>query len=136
MNKEMVLPSSFQGKQHIGVFGIRVSDVSEWLFIAGTVPRDGNNIVVGKNDIKKQIVKVFENLRDILRAGGASLKDIVHLNVYITDEKLRNHYLEFSRKNFGDCLFAQTILVVKGLNDPEVLIEADGIACINISSDS
>ena len=132
MNKEMVLPESFRGKKDLAVFGIKVNEVKEWLFISGTVPRDENNMIVGKNDIKKQIAKVFENLQDILRAGGATLNDIVQLNIYITDEKFRKPYLEFSREIFGDCLIAQTILVVKGLNDPEFLIEIDGIACISI----
>lgn len=125
-----MIPENFRKMKNPVVFGLKLSDAKEWLFISGTVPRDKNNVVVGKNDIKKQIAKVFGNLKDILKAGGATFKNLVQLNVYITDTRFRSPYLNVSRKIFKNIAIAQTILVVKGLNDPDVLIEIDGIACI------
>ena len=127
-NKEIVLP---QGTNEASIFGIRVSQAREWLFIAGTVPRGANNVVVGKKDIQKQMTQVFDNLRDILHEGGFTLNDLIQLNVYLTDESHRSIYFEFSKKISLNNPVAQTVLVVRGLNDPDVLIEIDGIACIS-----
>ena len=126
-NKEIVLP---QDTNEASIFGIRVSQAREWLFIAGTVPRGANNVVVGKKDIQKQMTQVFDNLRDILHEGGFTMNDLVQLNVYLTDESHRPAYFEFSKKIFLNNPVAQTVLVVRGLNNPDVLIEIDGIACI------
>lgn len=126
-NKEIVLPKGTNGAS---IFGIKFSRAREWLFIGGTVPRDGNNAVVGKKDIQKQMTQVFDNLRDILHEGGFTMNDLVQLNVYLTDESHRPAYFELSKRIFLNTHVAQTILIVRGLNDPEVLIEIDGIACI------
>ncbi len=126
-SKEIVLP---QDTNEASIFGIRVSQAREWLFIAGTVPRGANNDVVGKKDIRRQMAQVFDNLRDILHEGGFTMNDLVQLNVYLTDESHRPVYFEFSKKIFLNNRVAQTVLVVRGLNDPDVLIEIDGIACI------
>lgn len=126
-NKEIVFPN---GSNDASIFGIRVSKAKEWLFIGGTVPRDANNVVVGKNDIQKQMTQVFDNLRDILLAGGFTMNDLVQVNVYLTDESHRSAYFELSRKIFLNNPVAQTVLIVRGLNDPDVLVEIDGTACI------
>ncbi len=126
MNKERVMPAKFEASS---ISGVKVSQVKEWLFIGGTVPRDSQNVVVGKKDIKTQIFQVFENLEKVLREGGMRLNDLVQLNVYLTEDNSRVAFLEIARKIFKDLLVAQTILVVAGLHDPDVLIEIDGIAC-------
>jgi enamine deaminase RidA (YjgF/YER057c/UK114 family) len=126
-NKEIV---TLQGRNEAAGFGLKVRKVREWLFIAGTVPRDTNNVVMGKKDIQKQMTRVFENIRDILSEGGFTLNDLIQLNVYLTDGSHRQAYLEFAEKLFMNNPVAQSVLVVKGLNDPDVLIEIDGIACI------
>ena len=126
-NKEIVFP---KGSNESSIFGIRVSQAREWLFIGGTVPRDANNVVVGKKDIQKQMTQVFDNLRDILLEGGFTMNDLVQLNVYLTDESHRPAYFELSTKIFLNNPVAQTVLVVRGLNDPDVLVEVDGTACI------
>lgn len=126
-NKEMIFP---RGSDEASIFGIKVSRAGEWLFIGGTVPRDANNVVVGKKDIQKQMTQVFDNLRDILHEGGFTVNDIVQLNVYLTDERHRPAYTERSKRFFLNTPVAQTVLIVRGLNDPDVLIEIDGIACI------
>jgi enamine deaminase RidA (YjgF/YER057c/UK114 family) len=128
LEKEVVFPREAKGDR---IFGLRVKEAREWLFIAGTVPRDENNVVVGKGNIRKQITQVFDNLKDIIAAGGFTMNDLVQLNVYLTDESYRSAYFEMAGNIFKDNPVAQTVLVVRGLNDPDVLVEIDGIACIS-----
>jgi enamine deaminase RidA (YjgF/YER057c/UK114 family) len=130
MNREIIVPQKFRKTAEPPVFGLKVSNVQEWLFIAGTVPRDDKNVIVGLRDIREQVEKVFENLGEILKEGGGSYEDLAQLNVYLTDGEFRLPYLELANRVFKGNPVPQTILVVKGLHDPEILIELDGVACL------
>jgi 2-iminobutanoate/2-iminopropanoate deaminase len=126
MGREILSPSGAGGG---AIFGVKAGEVRNWLFIAGTVPRDLKNAVVAKGDFSGQMARVFANVRDILAAGGFSMKDLIQLNVYLTDERFRPTYRDYARQMFPEQGLAQTILVVRGLNNPDFLIEVDGIAC-------
>jgi 2-iminobutanoate/2-iminopropanoate deaminase len=56
-----------------------------FLFVSGQVPIDPatGNLVVG--DIGEQTRRVFENIRAILTAGGASFQQVVRTTVYLAD---------------------------------------------------
>jgi 2-iminobutanoate/2-iminopropanoate deaminase len=55
------------------------------LFVSGQVPIDPatGNIVDG--DIAAQTHRVFQNIREILKAGGASFDHVVRTTVFLTD---------------------------------------------------
>ena len=57
----------------------------QFLFVSGQVPIDPatGNLVVG--DIGEQTRRVFENIRAILTAGGASFQQVVRTTVYLAD---------------------------------------------------
>ena len=57
----------------------------QFLFVSGQVPIDPatNNLVDGS--IADQTRRAFENVGAILKAGGASFKDVVRTTVYLAD---------------------------------------------------
>jgi 2-iminobutanoate/2-iminopropanoate deaminase len=57
----------------------------QFLFVSGQVPIDPatGNLVDGS--IADQTRRAFENVGAILRAGGASFKDVVRTTVYLAD---------------------------------------------------
>lgn len=55
------------------------------VFIAGTVSRNHEGEIVGTGDMRAQIFQVVENLRISLAAAGATFKDLVQTNTYVTD---------------------------------------------------
>ena len=63
---------------------VRVSS-GPLLFIAGQIAIDKAGKVVGKGDLRAQAVQVLENIRAILVANKADMKDIVQVTVYVTD---------------------------------------------------
>ncbi|MEE9276310.1 MAG: RidA family protein [bacterium] len=100
------------------------------IFLAGQVAIDPDGAFVGKGDIEAQTRQIFENLKAALEAGGATLADIVQLNMFMTDRE------EFPaamgvRKTF---LFephpASTLLFVSGLANPDWKIEIDVVAFV------
>tara|TARA_A100000164_G_scaffold323990_1_gene308193 strand:+ start:412 stop:828 length:417 start_codon:yes stop_codon:yes gene_type:complete len=65
---------------------VKVGDI---VFLSGQIPLDPKTMkLVGENSangINMQIRQVFENLSSVANASGGSLKDIVKLNLYLTD---------------------------------------------------
>ena len=62
--------------------GVRAGNL---LFISGQVPRDPATGVSPGDDIESQTRQVMQNLERVLHAGGATLRDLVSVTVYLTD---------------------------------------------------
>jgi 2-iminobutanoate/2-iminopropanoate deaminase len=54
------------------------------LFVAGQAPFDAKGNMVGTN-IAEQTLATLENVKAIVEAAGATLADVVKVNVYLTD---------------------------------------------------
>jgi len=99
------------------------------LYIAGQVALDQSGKLVGPGDFAAQVKQVFENLKARLEEGGASFKDVVKLNYYVTDasrvQALRDIRDSYVNKEHPP---ASTLVVVKQLVREEYLIEVEAIA--------
>lgn len=99
-----------------------------FLFISGQVAFDRNGQVVGPGDIVAQAERIFENLREILHAAGAGFEDVIKTNYYITDVSLFRHVAALRPRYFAAPFPASTMVEVKGLVHPELLLEVEAIA--------
>jgi 2-iminobutanoate/2-iminopropanoate deaminase len=65
--------------------GVRAGD---FLYVSGQVPRDPRTgDTIGKN-VTEQTRQVISNLELVLKAGGATLEDVVSVTVYLDDPDL------------------------------------------------
>ena len=55
------------------------------VYLSGQIPLDPKTMELVGGAIDTQIRRVFDNLDAVATAAGGSLKDIVKLNVYLTD---------------------------------------------------
>src|SRR5438874_6680487 len=55
------------------------------LFVSGQVPIDPSTGALVDGDIAAQTRRVFQNLGEILKAGGASFENVVRTTVYLAD---------------------------------------------------
>jgi len=99
------------------------------LYVAGQIAVDKEGKLVGPGDFRAQVKQVFENLKARLEEGGASFKDVVKLNYYLTDvsdlqalRDTRNSYINSENPP------ASTLVVVKQLVREEYLLEIEAIA--------
>src|SRR6185295_8053787 len=99
------------------------------LYIAGQIAVDKEGKLVGAGDFRAQVKQVFENLKARLEEGGASFKDVVKLNYYLTDAS-DLQALRDTRNNFinSESPPASTLVVVRQLVREEYLIEVEAIA--------
>jgi len=100
------------------------------LYLAGQVALDRERNVVGVGDFRAQAVQVFENLRAVLAAGGATFDDVVKMTMYVTEmselDALRAVRVEY----LGDARPANTLVQVVRLARPEFLLEVEAIAVV------
>lgn len=67
----------------IGVYSQAVQ-VGNTIYLSGQIPLDPVTMQMAEG-IDAQIVRVFENLKAVAEAAGASLNDAVKVNIYLTD---------------------------------------------------
>ena len=55
------------------------------VYLSGQIPLDPETMEVVPGDFAAKTRRVFENLKAVCEAAGGELKDIVKLNIYMTD---------------------------------------------------
>ena len=100
------------------------------LFISGQVALDAKGDLVGKNDFKAQAKQTLENLKTMLNAGGASLKDLMMITVFVTDMNNRTTFAQVRDSYFRGNPPASTMVEIKQLVMDELMIEVNGIAVL------
>jgi len=73
-----------QAPAAIGTYSQAIKE-NNTVYLSGQIPLEPTSMQMVDGDMRAQIVQVFENLSAVCEAAGGSLKDIVKLNVFLTD---------------------------------------------------
>ena len=99
--------------------------------VAGQVAMDEHGELVGASDPRAQAERVFENLRAVLAAAGASFADVIKFGVFTVDigylpviREVRDRYVDATTPP------ASTAVEVGALFQPGYLIEIDALAVV------
>lgn len=76
--------STDKAPQAIGTYSQAVK-VNNTVYLSGQIPLVPETMEMVNGDIEAQIHRVFENLTAVCEAAGGELKDIVKLNIFLTD---------------------------------------------------
>ena len=96
-----------------------------WIITSGQTGVDPATGKVVDGGVSAQTASVMENIRNVLRAGGADLKDVVKTTVFLRDMADFAAMNEAYARAFGDHKPARTTVAVLGLpQDSLVEIEA------------
>jgi reactive intermediate/imine deaminase len=107
--------------------GYRVGDL---VFLSGQASLDKAGNVVGAGDFDRQLKQTFANLKNALTAAGSSMRQIVKVNIYLTDMANFPKIVEARGKYFRQPWPADTIVEVGALGLPELMIEIEAIALV------
>lgn len=100
------------------------------LYVSGQIALDASGHIVGAGDVKAQTRQVLENMKTVLHAAGATLDDVVKITVYMTDVTQVAGFREVRDIYFTKTPPASTLLEIKRLVRPELLIEIDAVAAV------
>ena len=104
---------------------VRVGNIVE---VAGTTAVDENGATVGQNDMYAQTRYILQKIENALQQAGANLSDVVRTRMFITDigrwEAAGRAHGDF----FKTIKPAATMVEVKALINPELLIEIEATA--------
>jgi enamine deaminase RidA (YjgF/YER057c/UK114 family) len=104
----------------------------ELVFLAGQVGSDRSGKIQDPGDIAAQFGLAIRNLGIALEGSGCAPDDVVKVTYLVTDvaayraaaKEIGGHY----RAVFGRHFPASTLLEVKGLYDPEAMVEIEAVA--------
>jgi 2-aminomuconate deaminase len=114
-----------------------VKRAGDFLLVSGTSSRRADNSIAGAEvdefgtthlDIREQTRTVIENVRDILKAVGARLEDVVEVTTYLVNMNDFAGYNEVYGEFFGYDGPARTTVAVHQLPHPYLLIEIRAMA--------
>ena len=100
----------------------------DFVFVTGTGPIDPVSGKLVGDDIEKQTEQTIANLAAILDADGASLNDVVKMNVHLSDTSLFARYNEVYSRLFSRPYPVRTTVGSDLGHSPGMLIEIDCIA--------
>jgi len=114
---------SLAGKYSLGA---EVPADARLLFVSGQVGVDSRGKILA--GIDKQVTQVFKNIGQVLKAGGMGFKDVVKVNVFLTDSRFVPTYRSVRDQFISEPYPASTLLIIQGLADPAMLVEVEVVA--------
>ena len=100
-----------------------ITEGGKTIWLAGQTPSPGIT------DFEAQAREVFARLDDTIKgAGGAGLRDMVTMTVFINDPRYGDRFTEIRKEIFKDNFPASALITVAAFARPEILIEIQGVA--------
>jgi len=109
----------------------RAIKVRDYVYVSGTTATDQRGNLIGVGDARAQTMQTLNNIKTALESVGAKLEDVVRTRIYVTDitrwEEIGRAHGEF----FKQIRPATTMIEVKSLINPEMLVEVEAEAIID-----
>lgn len=127
MTKRINISSNAKWEDIVGYSrAVRIGNIIE---VAGTTSAEGETIF-GRNNAYEQTEFIFLKIEKALKEAGAKLKDVVRTRIYTTDISQWEEIGRAHGKFFKEIKPVTTMIEVKALISPEMLVEIEATAII------
>lgn len=107
--------------------GFRVGNV---IHLSGQAAISPEGELVGVGDFDAQAEQTFRNIQQVLETAGSSLAKVFKVTIYLTDMSHFPRIVELRQRWFSPPYPADTIVEVKSLALPELMIEIEAMALV------
>ncbi len=101
------------------------------IHVSGTTATDEDQKIVGGGDPYRQTVQVIRNIRTALQGLGADLPNVVRTRIYVTNIDQWSEIGRAHREAFGEIRPATSMIEVKRLVSPDMLVEIEADAIVS-----
>ena len=108
----------------------RVVRVGPFIAVSGTTATDADGRVVGEGDAHAQARQALRNLQTALEAMGARLEHVVRTRMFVTDISRWDEVGRAHGEFFGAIRPATSMVEVRRLIDPAMLVEIEADAIV------
>jgi enamine deaminase RidA (YjgF/YER057c/UK114 family) len=106
----------------------RAVRVGNRVYVSGTTASDPDGNVVAPGDAYGQAKYAIERIEAALKEAGATLANVVRTRMFVTDISRWEEYGRAHGEAFATILPAASMIEVKGLINPDLLIEIEADA--------
>lgn len=134
MANRYIQPDDLWPSAQYGFSQVVVSTGTKIIHCAGQTAWDKEMNIVGGDDLEQQATQALENIKSALAAAGATMNDVVRVDIYVVDynpDKIPSIDAAMSRYFDPDHLPASTLLGIQALAMPEFLIEITATAMVD-----
>ena len=99
-----------------------------FIFISGQVARSSVSAAPEASDEYGQARIIFGKIRDLVEAAGGRMDDVVKITIYVVNIKNNKEVWRARKEFFTGDFPASTLVEVRSLASPEILLEIDAVA--------
>ena len=129
--KKVPVPDVAEAAPGLWSNAIRAGDT---LYISGQVARpfEGGTGIVGKDEYE-QARQIFSRIERIVKAAGATMDNLVKMTIYVVNIKNNTEVWRARREFFTGDFPASTLVEVRSLATPEILVEIEAVVYLGKS---
>jgi enamine deaminase RidA (YjgF/YER057c/UK114 family) len=107
---------------------VALRDGGHLVAVGGQLARDASGNIVGKDDLEQQIEQVGKNVDACLKAGGATVKDILFTVSYVRRPAELDKYADLRQRYFGPPSPDSTVVPMPQSTAPDLLVQVEAYA--------
>ena len=100
----------------------------DFIYVSGLTSRGNDGITIEGYGEYEQSKIIFTKMKNLLESGGSKMDDVVKLTLFVTNIANNKEVWKAREEFFTGDFPAASLVEVKGLATPEILVEIEAVA--------